>query len=141
MPVIHGSSSWLSLDIVGRSTDCLDIMALIYHKQDGGGIKKRWDFENDHISEDRDRFNGIPKITPRKIAALLSMLKSLFQKQMKSWLYEKGAGRFPMDFAVIEGPPDEIVPLKYIEEARPRETGERRGRITAPTLFIPARNG
>jgi hypothetical protein len=27
---------------------------------------------------------------------------------------------------VIEGPPDEIVQLKYIEEVRPRETGKRR---------------
>jgi len=37
-----------------------------------------------------------------------------------------------MDFPVIEGPPDEIVQLKYIEEVRPRETGKRRERITAP---------
>jgi hypothetical protein len=37
-----------------------------------------------------------------------------------------------MDFPVIEGPPDEIVPLKYIEAARPRETGKRREKITAP---------
>jgi len=43
-----------------------------------------------------------------------------------------------MDFAVIEGPPDEIVHLKYIEEARPRETGEGRERITAPNLYPPA---
>ena len=37
-----------------------------------------------------------------------------------------------MNFSVIEGPPDEMVQLKYIEEARPRETGKRRERITAP---------
>jgi hypothetical protein len=29
------------------------------------------------------------------------------------------AGRFSMDFPVIERPPDEIVHWKYIEEARP----------------------
>ncbi len=34
-----------------------------------------------------------------------------------------------MDFHVIEGPPDEIVQLKYIEEVRPRETGKRREKI------------
>jgi hypothetical protein len=32
---------------------------------------------------------------------------------------------------VIEGPPDEIVHVKYIEEARPQETGKRRGKIPA----------
>jgi hypothetical protein len=36
-----------------------------------------------------------------------------------------------MDFHVIEGPPDEIVHLKYIEAARRRETGKRREKITA----------
>ncbi len=43
-----------------------------------------------------------------------------------------------MDFPVIEGPPDEIVQLKYIEEVRPRETGKRREKITAPTTSRPA---
>ncbi len=42
-----------------------------------------------------------------------------------------------MDFHVIEGPPDETVPLKYVEEARPRETGKRREKITAPNLSAP----
>jgi hypothetical protein len=37
-----------------------------------------------------------------------------------------------MDFHVIEGPPDETVQLKYVEEARPRETGKRHEKIPAP---------
>jgi hypothetical protein len=37
-----------------------------------------------------------------------------------------------MDFHVIEGPPDEIVHLKYIGEARSRKTGKRREKIPAP---------
>jgi hypothetical protein len=41
--------------------------------------------------------------------------------------------------AVIEGPPDEIVHLKYIEEARPRETGKRREKILAPITTLPPR--
>jgi hypothetical protein len=46
-----------------------------------------------------------------------------YEASLRSLLRPEG---FSMDFSLFSKPPDEIVHLKYIEEARPRETGKRR---------------
>ena len=50
----------------------------------------------------------------------------------------RGPERFLMDFSVIDGPPDETVQWKYVEEARPRRDREKAQKDPGPLPLNPA---